>query len=315
MTETSPDGVAANEHQVVLDRITLRYIGENEDGTPIHELNASDVADALEGLVALNADFGKAGAFGDGPPPELMVRPAKEGSFILEVVQLAVDNPGTAAAVAAAGGFPSLGSVLWWVTRSHRADVKDFSHLDNGNVKVVWQDDTAEEIPPAVWKELNKGKRRRKRDVRKILAPLSDQRVTAVQVRDEDGSSTPEPSDDDVQPAPEEFTLERSDYHLARPEDEISEISDIFETEAQMGAVDFDSADKWRVKTPNATRSATVEDTAFLAKIDGGLAVSKDDIFNLRIREDTVVKNGRTTRSWTVLEVKGHRKGSGNDDT
>lgn len=310
MTEVPPDDEAPHSREII-DRTTLRYIGENEDGTPILELSAADVADVLEGLVGLNTDFGKAGAFGDGPPPELMVRPAKEGSFILEVLQFASDNVGTGGAV----GIPGLSTILWWVTRGYRAEAEDFDYLDNGNVKVRWQDKTVSEIPAAVWDELNKRQRRRKRYVRKIMAPMGDQRVAAVHVRDEDGTKAPTPTEPDTQEVPEEFTLERSDYHLARPEDEVSETSDVFETEAQMGAVDFESADKWRVKTPTETRSATVEDTAFIAKINGGLAVSKDDIFTLRIREDTIVKNGRTRRYWTVLEVKGHRKGSGDVDT
>lgn len=37
-----------------------------------------------------------------------------------------------------------------------RADVKNLEYLENGNVKVVWQDETAEEIPRMAWDELGK---------------------------------------------------------------------------------------------------------------------------------------------------------------
>lgn len=290
------------------DILTLRFVGEDGEGHGLHELRAAHVAEVLEGLVSLAGDFGRAGAFGVGPPPEVLVRPPSEGSFVIEVVNWFDDNKELLAA-GAAGGVPSLGSVLWWATKSIRAEVSNFEHLENGNVKVEWQDNTADEIPRAAWVELNKRKRRRKTQLRKIMAPLSDGDVTALQVSDADESVAQGAGD-----APQEFTLERIDYHLARPEDEIEETQRVFESEAQMAAIDFESAERWRVKTAAGSRSVTVQDADFLLRVDRGMAIHKDDIFTLRIREDVTLKNGQTRRTWTVLEVKGQRRRSGDVD-
>ncbi|GFG83337.1 hypothetical protein [Mycolicibacter algericus] len=125
------------------------------------------------------------------------MRPAQDGSFLIEVVRVATenwdvvanavtnavtDNWENAQATASALGAPTIAAVVWWATKSLRADVKDFSYLDNGRVKINWQDDTVDEVPLAAWKELQKRGRRRKSQLRQIMAPLADSRVTKVDV-------------------------------------------------------------------------------------------------------------------------------------
>ena len=290
------------------DALKLRFTGHEEDGEDLHELRASHVAEVLQGLVGISSDFAKAGAFGDGPAgSEVLVRPAQEGSFIIEVVREAVDNVDTVAAVAGAAGLPSLGTVIFWATKSARATVKDFEYLENGNVKVLWQDDTVDEIPAAVWSELNKRKRRRKKHLRQLMAPLSDERVSALEIGET-------PPGDQVEEADPDFVLTRPDYDAVRPEDEIEEAFRVFEVEAQMSAIDFDDPQKWRVKTKEVRRAAIVEDEGFLGRVRAGLAIRASDIFNLKIREDVVAKNGRKRRKWTVLEVLDHRRSFHDDD-
>ena len=82
-----------------------------------------------------------------------------------------------------------------------------------------------------------------------------------------------------------------------------------------MSAIDFDNPTRWRVKTKATTRAATVEDENFLGRVANGLAIRKSDIFRLRVREDTVEKNGRTRRTWTVLGVESYRRAAHDDDT
>src|SRR5690625_1439989 len=189
----------------IVDALTLRFTGEDENGVKLQELRASHVAEVLQGLVELSSDFAKAGAFHDEGPiaSEVLVRPAQEGSFLLEVVRVVTDNW----EIATVAGVPSIGTIVHWATRSMRAEVKDFSHLDNGNVKVVWQDDTAEEVPVAAWNELQKRKPRRKKQLRKIMAPLSDLRVRKIDVTSSDRKT---PKDETES---ESFTLKRADYH------------------------------------------------------------------------------------------------------
>jgi hypothetical protein len=306
MAKDSSDGI--------VDSLTLRFVGEEKDGTALHELRASHVAEVLQGLVGLTSDFDKAGVFTfDGPVgSEVLVRPAQEGSFLIEVVRVVTENWEAATAIGTAVGVPSLAKVIWWATKSARADVKDFDHLDNGNVKVTWQDDTSEEIPSDAWNELQKRGRRRKKQLRQIMAPLSDTRVSSLAV-----SAAPEAEDEasDGGEEPPVFVLAKRDYDSVKPDDEIEESHDIFEIEAQMSAIDFDDATRWRVKTKDRTRAANVEDTAFLARVAGGLAIRKDDIFRLRIRQDTTTKNGSTRSSWTVLQVESYRRAAGDNDS
>ena len=115
-----------------VDPVILRFVGEDREGHGIHELRAAHVAEVLKGLVGLHGDFDRAGAFGSGPPSEIVVRPPREGSFIIEVVRFVVENREAAAGVI--GGVPSLGTIVWWATKSLRAVVEDFEYLDNGNV-------------------------------------------------------------------------------------------------------------------------------------------------------------------------------------
>ena len=290
------------------DVVTLRFVGKEGDATQLHELHAAHVAEVLQGLVGLAGDFSRAGAFGSEPvASDVLVRPAREGSFIIEVVREVVENAGPAAA---ATGVPSLSAVIWWATKSIRAGIEDFEYLDNGNVKVKWQDGTAQEIPKAAWDELNKRKRRRKRHLHQIMTPLSDDRVAALEAKDE----TPPATADDDEPAPITFILDREDYVAVRPSDEVKEDFSVFEVEGQMSAVDFDDAESWRVKTKEQTRKATMADDAFLGRIANGLAVRKSDIFRLEIREDIVEKNGRTRRYWTILKVVRHKRAAHDDD-
>lgn len=297
----------ATETPEGIDSLTLRFVGENEDGTQLHELRAAHVAEVLQGVVGITSDFSKAGVFGDGPAgSEVLVRPAQEGSFIIEIVRDLADNAYVQDVVL--GGIPSLSTIIWWATKSIRAEVSDYEHQDNGKVKVLWQDNTVDEIPVEAWDELNKRKRKRKKQLQQIMLPLSDSHVSSLEV------STDEAATEVEVDAPQTFVLAKEDYQAALPEDEIEETSEIFEVEAQMSAVDFDNADKWRVKTKDETRSATVEDAEFLGRIAGSLAIRKSDIFVLRIREDVVVKNGSSRTTWTILEVKSHRRAAADDD-
>ncbi|QDF19847.1 hypothetical protein SEA_FULBRIGHT_30 [Mycobacterium phage Fulbright] len=104
------------------------------------------------------------------------------------------------------------------------------------------------------------------------------------------------------------FALNRADYDAARPEDEVEETSQTFEVEAQMSAIDFDDPTRWRVKTTSGTRNVTVEDEKFLGRVARGLAIRQQDIFWLEIREDAIVKNGRTRTKWVVTKVENHRR-------
>ncbi|WP_082481731.1 hypothetical protein [Rathayibacter sp. Leaf299] len=297
-----------NSAGTVADSLTLRFDGEEANGDKLHELRASHVAEVLQGIVGLTSDFDKAGVFdADGPAgSEILVRPAQEGSFLIEVVRVVSDSVAAVSDTSGALGIPTVGAIIYWATKSARADVKDYEHLDNGQVKIIWQDDTVDEVPAKAWQELKVRKRRRKKHLRQIMAPLSDARVTSLDVALE-----PTPTG---QETPEVLILDRAAYEAVKPQDDVEEIEETFEREARMSAIDFDDATRWKVKTREVTRGAAVEDAAFLKKVAEGLAIRKDDIFNLRIRENRTITNGSSRSTWTVLKVTSHRRAAGDDD-
>lgn len=301
------------EHKyAVLDTLTLRFTGTNEDGSPLHELRASHVASVLEGIAEFTSDFAKAGAFHDPDfvdTSEVMVRPAEEGSFLIEVMRVASENPDLVKMVAAASGIPTLSSIIKCATKSARADVSRVEPIGDDRVLLYWQDDTVTEVPDSVWQELNKRKRRRKKQLRKLMAPLEDDRVIELDV------SGPDPDDQKASEGANDFVLEKADYEAVYPSDEVEKSYDIFDAEAQMAAIDFDNPTQWRVKARGQSRKATVEDDDFLRRVAQGLAISRDDIFWLKIREDRIKKNERTQTSWTVLTVSHHRRNRGDNDT
>lgn len=304
---------AGESFQRIVDSLTLRFDGEGSDGSALHELRASHVAEVLQGLVGLTNDFDQAGVFnGEGPPnSEVLVRPAQEGSFLIEVVRVANEllsnNAVLVTAVTGAMGFPTLGKLLEWATKSARAEVKGaVTEKDTGLTQITWQDDTIDEVPTAVWNELKVRKRKRKKHLRQIMAPLSDPRVTSLDV-----ALSPVVEGQDP---PKVLALTRPDYDAVKPEDDLTNKEKKFTREAQMSAVDFDNPRKWKVKTKDETRTAVMDDKDFLAKIAGGLAIRKDDIFKLKIRANTKTKNGRSRTTWTVVKVKEHRRAASDTD-
>lgn len=296
------------------DSMILRFAGEDGEGRDLHELHASHVSEVLQGLVELTKDFDEQGVFHD---PDVVgesmvyVKPAEEGSFLIEVFRVLSDGLDAYGQAVAVGGAPTLATIFAWSTRSARADVADFDELPNGNIKIKWQDNTAQEVTPEVWKALNKNPRRRKKQLRKIMKPLDDDRVTSLEVSD----PTTQGADDDRDTPTVVATLGKEDYAAVYPSDEIEEFEDFFEGEAQMSAIDFDNPEKWKVKTRGQTRQATVEDEDFLKSVTKGLAISRDDIFWVRIREDRIKKNGRNRTYWTVLSVEWHRRNRGDNDS
>lgn len=304
-TTAANESGSPKEQQV----LTLRFTGENNDGTAFHELRAEHISEVLEGISGLTRDFDKAGAFHNSGPNtrDLFVRPAQKGSFIIELVQVVVDskaaktiaeNPVEAGA---ALGVPPVSQILWAAIQIFKDQLKDFDYLENGNVKILWKDDTASEVTPAVWEELNKRKRRRRKQLREIMRPMEDARVNKLEV----GSTADAPKQEPI-------SLTKDDFKAVAPDDSEEEEFDIFDTSGQLSAIDFDDPDRWKIKTPFATRVATVEDGDFLNKVGNGLYLNSTDSFELKIREDRVTKNGRTTKRWTILKIQ--KKGGANED-
>jgi len=321
---TSP--TSSQEEQLLDGLVQLRF---SDEADALNNLNAADLAEVLQGLVELSGHMAKAGLYGAGLPPQLRVRPPREGSFIVEaVLTFATDNPwaatgvGVAASAAAAKigetvvetAGEALTQAMKVAARTLRGGApRDFEHLDNGNVKVVWDDDSVNELPQKVWKELNEKKATR-RAMRKILAPLGDE-VNTLEVRGAEASR----GTGQMLETPPDVVLDRTDYRVAVAVDpEPDDVTTLLDIEAQMLNVDFRRGQKWRIATNQGTkrieRSATMEDEAFQQALDDGRALRKNDILRLQVRETARVKNGRSHRDWAIVKVLSQRRGGGDDD-
>lgn len=287
--------------------VQLRF---SDDEGKVKDINAAEMAEALQGLVAFTSDMAKHGLFGDGMPPELRVRPPKEGSFVIEtMLQWAAENPeGAFGMTVTSGGL--LGQAIRVGFSRLRGDkVADFDYLDNGNVKIKWQQGAVQEISQAAWNRLQDMKRPTRQALRNLTAPLSDD-VDTLEIRE----GTPENSTDEVLESTPVFTASRDDFRAANTAvDEIDEYTDTFDTEAMLKGIDFRPGEKWFIQTPLGSRRASMDDPNFEARLEAGLSLNKHDIFDVTIHESRTVKNGRTTREWSLVKVVRKQQGGGDD--
>lgn len=303
--------------------LQLRYTDEAGE---ITDLNAAELAEVLEGLVAFTSTMAKKGLFGDGPPPEIRVRPPREGSFIIDA--LVVIGDGVDALVSAYDALgldndtvetgrdmvvaTALAKAIGVGTRAIRGNRPvDVDDMADGRVKVRWADQTFDVVPRKVWDELETMKRPTKRAMRKILAPLSDE-ADMLEVR----PGSPKDERDELSTKVPMVVADRGDYRAAAHEpDDVEEVPFTFESEAQLTSIDFRRGEKWRVSTTQGTRMATIEDSDFLRALDQGMALHKNDVFDVTVEGVATTKNGRTTTEWTLTRVVRKRRGVDDGDT
>lgn len=311
-TTEEASGNSAEERRGEL--VQLRFADENNE---IANLSAAEMADVLQGLVELTSQIYNTGELGNGLPPEVRVRPAKSGSFIIEAVMVyqsmmdwTAANPEGATGLSATAGAAlvktiQVGTKL--LKGNQSADVEDMA---DGQVKVKWQDGTVNTMSKQTWEKVNLMKRPTRKAFRKLMAPLGDE-ADSLEIR----AGTSDQSTEEILHDPPETSADRSDYRAAAAEkDEIIEESEKFEAEAQLQNVDFWSGEKWRIKTKRGTRLATIEDEEFLKELDKGLSLHKNDIFNVVIQEDRTTTNGQTSKDWTVIEIIRVRNGGESSD-
>lgn len=302
------DATTARADEVDDGLVQLRFA--DEDGQ-IHDLNAAELADVLQGLVEFTGQMSRAGLFGDGFPPEVRVRPAQEGSFVLEaILQWSSENPEAAWSVAMSTGGGLTKALDVAIRKLRGVQVTDFEYLDNGNVKVNWKDETVDELPVGVWNELKGQKKRTKRALRKIMAPLGDE-ADRLEIR----SATPDAETRALLDTAPTVVSTRTDYRAAAAElDDTEEKTETFDTEAQLQSIDFRQGEKWRVSTPRGRRQATIEDEDFLRRLDEGMALHKNDVFQVTVREVATTRDGRTTREWALTRVVRTKRGGDDAD-
>lgn len=287
--------------------IQLRFA--DEEGK-IKDISASEMAESLQGLVEFTNQLSKTGMFGTGLAPEVRVRPAQEGSFILEaMLQWGSENPEAWGALHSSASGIFVQAVNVGFKRLRSETYTDYEYLDNGNVKVLWKEGVPDELPMKTWDALRQMKKPTKRALRKIMAPLGDD-VDRLEFRD----ASTDKSTKEILNKEAEVVAVRSDYRIAAAEDDEVEIkTESFEAEAQLESIDFRPGEKWQVKTLHGKRKALIADEDFLKELDRGMALHKNDIFNVTISETRTTKNGRTSREWELVKVARKKRG-GNDD-
>ncbi|MBF4613784.1 hypothetical protein [Curtobacterium sp. VKM Ac-1376] len=288
--------------------LQLRFADETNS---VHAINAAEVADVLQGLVEFTSDMAKQGLFGDGMPPEVRVRPVKEGSFVVEaLIQWAAENPDAAAAISGTVGGVVTKAFDIGLKKLRGDEPTDIEYLDNGNVKLQWPGSGVNEVPRSVWQRLNTMKRPTRTALRKMMAPLSDE-ADRMELRD---GEVDQPTAELMAAAPDAVAT-RSEYREAAAEvDEVSEEVETFTAEAKLQSIDFRPGQKWRVQTASATRLATIEDEDFLRGLDEGTSLHKNDIFQVTIREVRTITNGRTTTDWSLVNAERTRRGTDDGD-
>lgn len=307
-----------SEAEGLLDGVVQLHF-EDEAGA-LHDLSAAEMAEVLQGMVEFTSQMAKAGLFGEVVAPEVRVRAPKEGSVLLEtLIHFTQSEPWTAAGVYASAGVAvgaKLGGAVTVAARVLRGNqVSDFDYINDGrDVKITWSDTTVDEISAEAWGELKTQKKKTKKALSKIMAPLGDD-VTSLGIRSAGAGETT----DDVLATEPNVVFDVADYREAvavvpDPEDEVS----IFEIEAMLASVDFREGKGWRVEFQQGTRrtqrSVEVEDRAFLRSLDQGRPLHKNDILNVKIREVVKGRNGRKTTDWAIIEVLSQRRGGGEDE-
>ncbi|MDR0483059.1 MAG: hypothetical protein LBH13_07910 [Cellulomonadaceae bacterium] len=283
--------------QVVIDDdvVQLRFV--DEDGQD-QTIEGHLFAQSVQGLVEFVSEMGKARVFGEGPAPEVRIRPVKEGSICIEAVlefyqanqELILTSSGAAVTELLRAGI-----------RRWRGAVVDFEYLDNDNVKVTWKDGTASELPAKAWHEVNRRNSKARKALAKVQAPLSGD-ADVMEVRYASRAATSQ----QILAEQPELAASIDDYRATAAVDDVPEelVNYHIDVEARLRSIDFDNANKWRIAALGQRRNATIEDTKFLKKVSKGLALHDDDVFRVDIREDIKVPEaGNRTTKWTVTRV------------
>lgn len=285
----------------------LRYL--NDDNS-LGEISAAELSEALSGVVELTSQMHKAGLFGNAVPPEVKARPAEKGSFVLTtVIDFISSDPLLVGALYSTAGSALLLVVGAGIKLLRGVGVRDQVSTGHGTMAVTWEDGSFDELPISAWRKLSRMPNQTKKSFRKLMAPLSDD-ATTLEMRD--GSVDRDSQELSQQPAG--ATATRDDYRAAAYEAETVE-PDIerFEAEAQFVNVDFEDGERWRIKTLRGERKVSIEDQDFLRRVSHNEPISKDNIYNVTIREESTISNGRRSTTWALESVILVREGSRDD--
>lgn len=258
------------------------------------------VRDLAPALLALGDLFAEASAVlhPDRDPVSLDIRATAEGSFdvhlILEaggvwdqVVDLLTSEDSNAV-LALIGFVTTLFTVLAFIGRRL---IKKREQIAPGQVKVTLEDGDTLEVPNEVL-DLH-GKVQVRKKARAVVEPLSRPGVERLDFRREDEVTVTVRSDD--LPA---FELDEGEIEDLGTRDR--------ETVVAIAAANFIEGNKWRLTEGYVTFWATIEDEAFLARVDRGEAFHKGDFLECRLRVEQSRQDDALHSEYYVTKVMRH---------
>lgn len=299
----------ATHYEVEDGVIQLRFT--DGDGGLV-DLNAAELAESIQGLVEFTSQMAKDGMLGDGVPPEVRIRPMRQGSFILEgVIQWMGQNPEATVEAIGLSASGVIAKAVGTGLRLIRGEHPDYEYLPDGMVKVTWANgDVNPPITRAAWESLSGKKRKTRRALAKIMEPMADEART-MEVR----SASVGEDTDSLLAAEPSVVAETTDYRIAVSEpDDVETTSITYTEEAKLETVDFREGSRWRIRTASGAMTAIMEDNEFQLELDRGLALHKTDLLEVTIREDTTITNGRKARKYALVAVRIKRRGEAEDD-
>jgi hypothetical protein len=265
------------------DRLNLKF-----DGPALRE-HRMDVRALAPALVALSDLFVAAHAeISDGSslPPALEVQATREGSFGIDLLVQVPDfweafrdvfdgsNRDVQSLVNAAGlAVPVVGTMAWLVRRGRVGRERSVSQVAPGELRVTWPDGTSISTSPEAAKLVESSDFRRA--ARELAAPLGNEGIATLDLTRSSGRR-------------ESVSVGRGDlraFELVEDGDRL--VSDSTrEVTLRLLNVAFNEGHKWRVHDGLQSFYVTLEDLAFLQRVEANVEVfSRDDRLRCEMRE------------------------------
>lgn len=263
-----------------------------------------DLAPALLSLGDLFADASTL-LYPDRAPAALEINATREGSFDVQLILAAkegvwdqlVDFFGSDEVTSLAnlkelvvGGGIGLFALIKWIRgRTVRSQAPG---PEPGQVRLTLDDETTIEVPAEVV-TLYRSVGVRKH-ARKVIEPVTRDGIESLEIR----------SDVEVS-----VSIDKADTVAFEPPADGEEVLLEEETElvVSIASVAFKEGNKWRLSDGDRTFHATIEDDAFLDRVDRGLeAFRSGDFLRCRIKIVQAKSEGELHTEYHVLEVQEH---------
>lgn len=304
-----PNKESSHAYDSSVEVFQMRF-KDSSDG--VTEISAWELADAIEGVAGFAEEMAKKGVFGEGIQPEVLVRPMQEGSFVIDfLVPVAnyfqENQEGIIAGAVGGAGTLFYDQIRTGINQIRGITPTDFEHLNNGMVKIHWQDGVATETTEEAWTELQTMRKKTRKNLEKIISPLRSSADT-VEFR----GGAPEEDTEQIMDSTPIASIDSSEYReVVTAPHPVDEYEQEISAEATFESVDFKPGGKWRIASTAGKRQVTIEDENFLRLLDSGLKIGKDDIYEVTIKETQTVSAGRTNVTWALTNIRRTREGTG----